>query len=79
MANITIPTADAQTLGLLALAFLAGATAPTYYAQERLRGFGRFVASKLPYRAPPGREEQEAMVEATDDAQDTADGQGGER
>lgn len=54
------------TLAAIVLAFLAGATAPTYYAQERLRGFGRAVALRLPYRPPPGMEEQEAMEAASE-------------
>jgi hypothetical protein len=29
-----------ETLSLVVLAFLAGATSPTDYAQERMRGFG---------------------------------------
>ncbi|MUV87834.1 hypothetical protein GJ631_15055 [Natronomonas sp. CBA1123] len=53
------------TLALVVLAFLAGATAPTYYAQERLRGFGRAVASRLPYKPPAGMETGEAMEAAT--------------
>jgi hypothetical protein len=55
--------ADRFTLGVL-LGFLAGATVPTYYAQERMRGFGRAVVSRLPYRPPPGQSEEEALREA---------------
>ena len=54
------------TLELIVLAFLAGATTPTYYAQERLRGFGRAVASRLPYKPPAGMETAEAMEEVTE-------------
>lgn len=61
------------TIAAVVLAFLAGATAPTYYAQERLRGFGRAVASRLPYRPPPGVEEATAMEEAADDTADDPD------
>ncbi|WP_178915177.1 hypothetical protein [Natronomonas gomsonensis] len=57
------------TLALVVLAFLAGATSPTYYAQERLRGFGRAVSSRLPYEPPPGMEEQEAMEAANQQAE----------
>jgi|GEM_PF-1589179 hypothetical protein len=56
------------TLAAVVLAFLAGATAPTYYAQERLRGFGRAVASRLPYKPPAGMETGEAMQAATEAA-----------
>lgn len=56
------------TLALVVLAFLAGATAPTYYAQERLRGFGRAVASRLPYEPPAGMDAKEAMEAATEHA-----------
>jgi hypothetical protein len=56
------------TLAAVVLAFLAGATAPTYYAQERLRGFGRAVSSRLPYRPPAGLDESEAMEAATEAA-----------
>lgn len=62
--------ANLTTIAAVVLAFLAGATAPTYYAQERLRGFGRAMASRLPYQPPPGTEEQEAMKQATDEATD---------
>ena len=58
------------TLALVVLAFLAGATAPTYYAQERLRGFGRAVASRLPYKPPAGMETGEAMEAATEQTTD---------
>lgn len=45
---------------------LTGAMAPTYYAQERLRGFGRSMFDKLPYKSPPGMEAEEAMLNATE-------------
>jgi hypothetical protein len=56
------------TLAVVVLAFLAGSTVPTYYAQERLRGFGRAVADRFPYRPPAGMEEAEAMQAATEHA-----------
>jgi hypothetical protein len=40
---------------------------PTRYGFERLAGFGRYVAAKLPYEPPPGESEQEAMEQATED------------
>ena len=73
---------DAPTstnLMYLALGLLGGATAPTYYATERLRGFGRWVFSRLPYELPPGAEsEVEAMVEVIEgkaEAEDVAEEQ----
>ncbi len=54
------------TVALAVVCILAGMTVPTGYGLERLNGFGRFVVSKLPYKAPPGREESEAMAEAVD-------------
>jgi len=61
-----IPTPEAQTAALAILCFVAGMAVPTRYGMERVEGFGRFVASKLPYRAPPGRDEETAMQEAVD-------------
>lgn len=43
------------------LGVLVGALAPTYYAAERMRGFGRAMFSKLPYAPPPGLDESEAL------------------
>ena len=61
---------NATTLAMVMLAYLAGAMTPVYYAQERFRGFGRSLASKLPYQPPPGVEEGEAMEAATDEGGD---------
>jgi len=58
-----------ELAGLL-VAFLAGATAPTYYAQERLRGFGRAVFDRLPYTAPPGMNEEQALAAALESAEE---------
>lgn len=58
----------------------AGAMAPTYYAQERLRGFGRALFRKVPYDPPPGMKREEAMraaaqaVDENDGAADQKDG-----
>lgn len=62
--------ANLTTIAAVVLAFMVGAMAPVYYAQERFRGFGRAMLSQLPYRPPPGTEEQEAMKQATDEAPD---------
>jgi len=69
-----------STLVVAVLAFLAGATAPTYYAQERMRGFGRWMLGRLPYESPPGQSEEEALQEAqaaADGPEAEDDGQGG--
>lgn len=57
-------------VALFVLAFLAGAACPTYYAQERLRGFGRAIVDRLPYVPPPGMEEQQALRAAMESAED---------
>ncbi|MFT4921059.1 MAG: hypothetical protein ACI8XM_000252 [Haloarculaceae archaeon] len=56
-----------RAVSVVVVAFIAGATAPTYYAQERLRGFGRSVASRLPYKPPAGMDEDEAMLAASEE------------
>lgn len=60
-------TENVTALSLALLSFLAGALCPAYYAQERFRGFGRAVISQLPYQPPPGKDEQEALREASDE------------
>jgi len=54
---------------LFAFAFgaLVGSLTPTYYAGEKLRGFGRAMFNKLPYEPPPGKEEEEALIDATNE------------
>jgi hypothetical protein len=72
--EIPIPSIPPEMVALVVTAFLAGAACPVYYAQERLRGFGRAMLAKLPYRAPPGTDAETAMVEATsEDATVTTD------
>lgn len=63
--SVTLPTIPTEMLAVAVVCFLAGAATPVYYAQERLRGFGRAMMSKLPYRPPPGSNEETALVEAT--------------
>jgi hypothetical protein len=59
------------TLIAFVMGALIGATAPTYYAQERLRGFGRSMFKRLPYEPPPTAEsETEALEDATEDETD---------
>ncbi|WP_256402414.1 hypothetical protein [Halorubrum salinum] len=48
------------------IAYMAGAATPGGYAMERINGFGRVVASKLPYQPPPGMEETEALEAASE-------------
>lgn len=57
-----LPTTE--TAALVVLAFFAGAACPVYYAEERMRGFGRALMNRLPYVPPPGLQEEEAMVAA---------------
>lgn len=67
-------------LALVVLAFIAGATVPSYYFIEQMQGFGRAVAHRIPYRSPPGMSEEEALQQAReaaegapDDTEDTDD------
>ncbi|MGQ3412034.1 hypothetical protein ACT4ML_07190 [Natrinema sp. LN54] len=60
-------------VGLLAaivVAFLAGACCPTYYATERLRGFGRATFGRIPYQPPPGMDSEQAMRAALESAEE---------
>jgi hypothetical protein len=58
---------SASVVALVLLAFIAGLALPFRFALERLRGFGRWFVSKLPYRPPPGQDEQDALEEATEE------------
>jgi len=51
---------------MFVLGVLVGSLAPTYYATERMRGFGRAMFRKLPYKPPPGMEREEALRAATE-------------
>lgn len=68
--GISIPLPSAEAAAAVVLAFLAGATCPTYYAQERLRGFGRTLFDRLPYRPPPGMDREEALQVAVESAEE---------
>ncbi|MFU1780719.1 hypothetical protein ACM16X_04995 [Haloarcula japonica] len=61
---------SASAVAGFVLAFLAGAACPTYYAQERLRGFGRALIDRLPYVPPPGMDEQQALEAAAESAEE---------
>jgi hypothetical protein len=71
----SLPTPEAQTLAVGVLCLLAGMAVPTRYGMERVEGFGRFVVSKFPYKAPPGRDEETAMQEAVDGDQPAQEGE----
>jgi len=58
------PIPDPQTLALALVCFIGGMTVPTRFGIKRLEGFGRLIASKLPYQAPPGRDAETAMQQA---------------
>lgn len=62
-----LPIPSLEALAAVIVAFMAGASCPTYYAQERFRGFGRAMIKKLPYEPPPGLEAEEALQDATDE------------
>lgn len=69
VSGITQNVLSEATPFLMAFVFglLVGSLAPTYYAGEKLRGFGRAMLNKLPYEPPPGKEKEEALIEATDE------------
>lgn len=71
-----IPTAE---LMILAVGIIIGATAPTYYATERLRGFGRALFTQMPYAPPPGMSEKEALKAAAEQIADEAETQSDEK
>lgn len=62
LAGIDVPI---QTLAYGVLAFSAGAAVPSYYAMERMAGFGRAALSKLPYKPPAGMEREQALAAAS--------------
>lgn len=61
------PTSTNFVVGIV-IGTLGGMTVPTAYGMERLSGFGRWATDKLPYTPPPGKEEGEALEEATDES-----------
>ncbi|WP_435119074.1 hypothetical protein [Halolamina sp. C58] len=67
---------SAPQLVAFAIGAIAGSMVPTYYAQERLRGFGRALFARLPYQPPPGMQREEAMRAAVEDvdAEDAEEG-----
>jgi len=77
MPTIDIPPEAARLAVVSFLSFLAGSTVPTYYAQERMRGFGRRMANTLPYEPPPGQSEEEALQDAQAAAEGGPESDGG--
>jgi len=66
MVELGLPDAKMiEQIVILIIGFLAGSLSPTYYTQERLRGFGRSMLSRLPYESPPGMDKEEAFEAAT--------------
>ncbi|QUJ71262.1 hypothetical protein [Haloarcula marismortui] len=72
-----IPAPDAQAVAQALITFIAGMTVPTRYGIERMEGFGRAVASKLPYMAPPGMDAETAMQQAVEKQADSDTDNGG--
>jgi len=56
-------TVATELIALVVLAFTAGMCVPFRYGIERLRGFGRAVVSKLPYKPPTNHEDHAHPVE----------------
>jgi len=69
--NLPLPTVEQVAIAVVA--FQAGAACPVYYYQERLRGFGRKMGDRLPYRPPPGQDEKQALRETSEQADEQAD------
>jgi len=69
-----IPTPAAETAAFGLLCFIGGMAVPTRYGMERVEGFGRLVASKLPYKAPPGTDAETAMQEAAGEQPESDNG-----
>ncbi|MFC7069482.1 hypothetical protein [Halobaculum lipolyticum] len=59
------------TIAVVLLAFVGGMCVPFRYGIERLRGFGRAVVSKLPYKPPadPGGDVRETAAPDGDGAE----------
>lgn len=61
-----------ELLALALLSYLAGLLTPWYYAQERMRGLGRWFVNKLPYEPPPGEETDEALRRAVEEGESSS-------
>lgn len=62
-----------EYIAIALLFYLGGLITPWYFAQERMRGFGRWVASKFPYEPPPGEEAGSALEEAVNAGEKSPD------
>lgn len=74
--------AETPSVVLLATAvvfYISGAVTPFYYTMERLRGFGRWIAQRIPYSAPPGEDAGQAMQAAVEAGERSPDGEEAER
>lgn len=62
-----------EILALALVMYLAGLVTPWYYAQERMRGFGRWIAKQIPYEPPPGEDAGEALQSAVEAGEESPD------
>lgn len=69
----TVPSPPpAEVVALAILFYTAGLVTPWYYAQERLRGFGRWMSMRLPYEPPPDQpNKQEALKQAVEQGEES--------
>ena len=56
-------TVATELIALVVLAFTAGLCVPFRYGIERLRGFGRAVVSKLPYKPPTDHDDHAHQIQ----------------
>lgn len=75
--NILPSPPPVELLALFLLAYLGGCLTPWYFAQERLRGFGRKLAMLVPYEPPPGEESGQATKVAVEAGEKSPDEQEG--
>lgn len=74
MSPAIIPSAPpVEAVAAVIVAYIAGCVTPYWYMQERLRGFGRWMASRIPYQPPPGEDAGEALQAAVDAGEESPD------
>jgi hypothetical protein len=73
MPDVALPALPPEWIAAVVLAYIVGTATPVYYAQERLRGFGRAMVDRLPYKPPPGMEKQQALEAAAESAEEATD------
>lgn len=61
----------AEVLALVLVAYLMGCITPWYYAQERMRGAGRWFVAQLPYAPPPGEKADDALQAAVEQGENS--------